>query len=72
MDAIRAAIQAWIDRQGDGYTVSHFWIAVGLERIDSDGVAWGTYAIEPDSQPSYVTDGLIDAVLNDRRAPVSD
>ena len=61
MDAagIVAAVQAALDGCGDGWTLSHLVVVVGLERVSSAGVESTAWIFTPDSQPDYVTDGLL-------------
>lgn len=56
---IRAAIQQILDEAGDGWTLSHFVVVVGLERMSSSGVESTAWLYMPDGQPAYVTDGLL-------------
>jgi hypothetical protein len=69
-DPIKTAIQTVLDQHGDGWTCSDFVVAIGLERVDSDGeletMPWW-YA--PKAQAEWVTDGLIIA-LDSMRNPV--
>ena len=72
MDGVRAAIQNLLDGYGDGRSAAHRVVAVGLERVTSDGgVESGTWAIAPPDQPDYVTDGLLLAV-EEARADITD
>jgi hypothetical protein len=71
VDAIRAAIQQYLDDCGDGWQLAHFVIAVGLERITDDTIESAPWWIEPPDQPAYVTDGLLTAI-EDQRASVDD
>lgn len=59
MDPIKAAIQEWLDTDGDGWQITHFAVVMGLERI-RDGV-WenAPFLYSPQLQPDYVTDGLL-------------
>lgn len=69
-DPIRAGIQQYLDELGDGWHLSHYVAAIGIERVTSDGrietCAWWH---APDSQPEYVTDGLLCAVQDIRMEP---
>jgi len=65
MDRIRHAIQAVIDSEdSQGWTVSQFVVAMGLERILSDGTmeACSWYMAPPD-QADWMTAGLLEAGL---------
>ncbi len=63
--AIRAAIQAMLDRYGDGWQVAQFVVALGLEKVGPDGdlesIPW-VYA--PTGQPDWQTDGLLEAAID--------
>lgn len=64
-DRIREAVQAVIDsEQFEGWTVSQFVVAMGLERILSDGrmEACSWYLAPPD-QADWMTAGLLEAGL---------
>ena len=50
---------AALDGCGDGWTLSHLVVVVGLERVTADGVESTAWIFTPDSQPDYVTDGLL-------------
>jgi len=72
MDGLRAAIQQQLNNCGDGWSVAHWVVAVGLERVTADGaVESATWAITPPEQPDYVTDGLLLAV-EEARANIND
>lgn len=61
MDKIRQAIQEILDKEGDGWSLTHYVIAMGLEKIKTDGslesIAW-YYA--PDGQADWQTTGLLE------------
>lgn len=61
MDKIREAIQEFLDTEGDGWTLTQFVIAMGLQRINSDGslesIAWYH---APDGQADWQTSGLLE------------
>lgn len=58
---IREAIQRFLDETGDGWTLTQFVVAMGLQRINSDGslesIAW--YA-SPTDQPDWQTGALLE------------
>lgn len=60
MDGIRQAIQNYLDSEGDGWSLTQFVVAMGLERIDSDGdvesLAW---YCAPKDQADWQTKGLL-------------
>lgn len=61
-DALRSALQYLLDCEGDGWQLSHYAIALGLERMDSTGIVSSTvWVTSPADQPDYVTDGLLKA-----------
>ena len=65
-EAVRAALQAILEAEGDGFQVSQFVVVMGLERFNAEGgidsTAW-TWA--PDSQPAWMTDGLLDSATEE-------
>lgn len=62
--AIRAAIQQLLDAEGDGWHVSQFVIAMGLERVDSNGrLESSPWIWAPADQPSWQTTGLLDQAV---------
>jgi hypothetical protein len=64
-DRIREAIQAVIDtEEGEGWSVAQYVVAMGLERIRSDGTveSSGWYWAPPD-QADWMTYGLLEAAL---------
>lgn len=67
MDDLHAAIQAILDAAGDGWNVNQFVVAMGIERITSDGeLESATWWIAPRSQPEWQTDKLLEQALDDR------
>ena len=63
IDSLRAAIQAVVDADPEGWTVNHWVIAIGLERVTADGDVESTpWWIAQPGQPEYVTDGLLHRV----------
>lgn len=58
-DDLRAAIQAWLDSQGDGWTLAQCVIVMGLERVTDDGVESTPWLWAPPDQPEWITDGLL-------------
>lgn len=38
MEPVRQALQEILDQAGDGWQLSHFVVAVGLERVTTEGV----------------------------------
>ena len=64
IDRIRQAVQAVIDADESGWTVSQFVVAMGLERILSDGSmeACSWYLAPPD-QADWMNAGLLEAGL---------
>jgi len=63
-DRIREAIQQLLDAVGDGWTLTHYVIAMGLEQLNPDGtvesIAWYH---APDDQPHWQTGALLDRAL---------
>lgn len=64
-DPIREAIQRHLlDAAGDGFQITQFVIAMGLERINSEGVLEATaWYWAPEHQPDWQTTGLLDQAL---------
>lgn len=59
---IRAALQKLISADGDGWLVSDFVIAVGLQKLDPEGRMESTpWVWAPPGQPEWHTDGLLAA-----------
>lgn len=59
---IRAALQKLINADGEGWQVSDFVIAVGLQRLQADGTLDSTpWVWAPPNQPEWHTDGLLRA-----------
>lgn len=60
-DYIREAIQRYLTESGDDWTVTQFVIAMGLERINTDGTVESTaWYYAPEEQPDWQTGGLLD------------
>jgi hypothetical protein len=60
-DRLREAIQEFLNGEGDGWNLTQYVIAMGLERITSDGtvesIAWYH---APDNQADWQTGGLLE------------
>ncbi len=73
MDKIREAIQEFLNTEGEGWSLTQYVIAMGLERIDSDGnveaIAW-YYA--PDGQADWQTGGLLEEASGLHQSTESD
>lgn len=58
---VAEALQLLLDTEGDGWTLSAYVIAMGLERVTADGsiesIPW-SYAAP--NQPCWATTGLLD------------
>ena len=65
MEEIRLAIQKYLNAEGDGWSLTQFVVAMGLERMDSDGniesLAW--YAA-PKDQAEWHTNGLLQNAID--------
>jgi hypothetical protein len=61
MDRIREAIQEFLNNEGDGWSLTQYVVAMGLERITADGtvesIAWYH---APDNQADWQTGGLLE------------
>jgi hypothetical protein len=64
-DRIREAIQIHLNRvDNEGWVVVQYVVAIGLERINSDGkVESQAWILAPDDQPEWQTDGLLDGAI---------
>lgn len=64
-DYLRNAIQRLLDESGEGWTVTQFVIAMGIERINEDGsvdcVAWHW---APRDQPQWQSLGLLERAVD--------
>ncbi len=60
-DPLLAGGQTAIDRDQPGFTVSHYIVVVGIERLTADGIETGVGFYIPDGQAGYVTEGLLAA-----------
>ncbi len=62
-DPIREAIQEFLeDALGDDWHVSHYVVAIGLDKIANGELQTSHWWYAPDSQADYVTTGLLVAV----------
>ncbi len=62
VDRLRAAIQRLLNAEGDGYILDQFVLALGLQRMNSEGVIESTaWVWAPAEQPDWITDGLLRA-----------
>lgn len=61
--AIRAAIQAMLDAEGDGWQCAQFVIAMGLERVNDGEIESSPWLWKPRGQPEWQTDGLLEAAV---------
>lgn len=72
-DPVREGIQQICDSEGSGWQVNHYVIAVGLERMTADGfVEQAVWAVAQNSQPEYVTDGLLSTAISVRLETADD
>lgn len=74
MDPIRDAIQRHLNECGEGWNVTQYVVAMGLQRMDSNGniesTAW--YYAPPDQADWHTTGLLHSAVELDEDAEVDD
>jgi hypothetical protein len=62
VDRLRSAIQKLLNAEGDGWLLDQFVLALGLQRVNSDGEVESTaWVWAPAEQPDWQTDGLIQA-----------
>lgn len=63
-DQIREAIQKVLNQEGDGWTVTQYVVAMGLEKLNPDGEIEATaWYYAPDNQASWQTCGLLDQAI---------
>lgn len=71
--AVRAAIQAILDAEGDGYMAAQFVICMGLERFNSAGEIESTpWLWAPPEQAEWMTNGLLESAVDLQMSPVID
>ena len=62
VDRLRNAIQKLLNAEGDGWILDQFVLALGLQRVNSDGDVESTaWVWAPAEQPDWQTDGLLNA-----------
>lgn len=61
--AIRAAVQAVLDAEGDGYQVAQLVVGMGLERISDGAVESTAWVWSPPDQPHWQTTALLHEAL---------
>ena len=62
VDRLRNAIQKLLNQEGDGWVLNEFVIALGLQKINSEGEVESTaWVWAPADQPDWITDGLLRA-----------
>ena len=62
VDRLRNANQKLLNAEGDGYVLNEFVLALGLQRMDSEGNIDSTaWVWAPAEQPDWITDGLLRA-----------
>lgn len=69
MDAVRDALQRWMDEAypGEGWTVGHFAAVFSIERFTSDGrLESEPWHAAPASQPEWITDALLEQAMRAR------
>ena len=72
-EVIRAAIQQLLNREGDGWVLDKFVLALGLERMNSDGhLETSAWVWSPAEQADWITDGLLRAAVELRDYSESD
>ena len=64
---IREAIQALLDAEGDGWTVTEFVIVMGIERFDAAGnIEADDWTWSPTEQPDWKNAGLLTTAFDKR------
>ena len=68
MDPFKKLLTELLSKGGDdGWMPSHYVVCVGIERMVAGGrVETATYWVCPDEQAEYVSDGLMEAVQQQR------
>jgi hypothetical protein len=62
VDRLRNAIQKLLNAEGDGWILDQFVLALGLQRVNSEGDVESTaWVWAPAEQPDWQTDGLLQA-----------
>jgi len=62
VDRLRNAIQKLLNQEGDGWVLNEFVIALGLQKLNSEGEVESTAGVwAPADQPDWITDGLLRA-----------
>lgn len=56
---IREGVQQFLDEHSDGWSVAHYVLAVGLERVVDGEIETAAWMYADPSQPTYVTEGLL-------------
>lgn len=59
MDPIHDELQRVCNGEGDGWSVAHYVVTVGLERFSDGEMEVGTFIHVPPSQPDYISSGLL-------------
>jgi len=60
-ERLRNAIQRVLNEEGDGWIVSQFVLALGLEKLVDGAIESTAWVWAPADQPDWVTDGLLRA-----------
>lgn len=64
MDKLREAIQEFLDKEGDGWNLTQYVVAMGLQKINDSGeiesIAW---YVAPDEQADWQTGGLLEEAV---------
>jgi hypothetical protein len=62
VERLRNAIQKLLNQEGDGWVLNEFVIALGLQKMNSEGEVESTaWVWAPADQPDWITDGLLRA-----------
>jgi hypothetical protein len=62
VERLRNAIQKLLNADNEGWVVNEFVLALGLQRMNSDGQIESTaWVWAPKEQPDWMTDGLLRA-----------
>lgn len=69
-DYLREAIQKLLNESGDGWSLTQFVVAMGLEQLNSDGTVESVvWYHAPENQPHWQTGALLDRALELHEEP---
>jgi len=63
-DDIQEAVQNFLDKEGDGWTLTQYVVAMGIARMTDSGVEAIAWYYTPEAQPDWQTEGLLRNALD--------